>query len=166
MSPASQKGQRVGRDGQGRFTTSGNPKGRPRKVDTSLPAGRRKAIASVADRKVTVRVTGDGSGKEVVTEMTVFEACVYQLGLIGAGGHRLAAKDFVHLALHNSMAMESRARMEEMQARTREDPFLIAAAEAHNRRREEFIASLYERFPDRDDEVDEDHQDPLDEVST
>lgn len=169
MSSPRNTGRGDGRDSKGQFTRSGNLKGRPRKPDPSLSTARRKAIAKVADRKVSVRVTGERAGQDVVTEMSVFEACVYRLGVIGAQGNRLAAKDFVQLAMHNSLMTEARARTDEALARRSSDPrsrLLDEQLAAIIRRREEFEARLDAMYPDdREEEAadDEDGRDPLDE---
>ena len=85
------------RQKDGRFAKgqTGNPKGRParRERDPKLPAARRAAIFRVADRKVTVNL--DGKAEKI----SIFEACVLQLGRDGATGNRIAAKDFIQMAL-------------------------------------------------------------------
>jgi hypothetical protein len=88
------------RRGDGTFEegSSGNPSGRPRKRrrDPKLPAARRDAIFRVADRMIPMTIDGK-------TEMmSIFEACVLQLGRAGASGNRISAKDFIHMAIATS----------------------------------------------------------------
>lgn len=88
----------VERDAKGRFRGSGNPRGRPSsrplfEMDSRLPASRRRSIFNVADRKVTVKI----GGKE--EELSIFEACALQMGVAGATGDRVAARQMIELAM-------------------------------------------------------------------
>ncbi|HEX9805960.1 MAG TPA: DUF5681 domain-containing protein [Alteraurantiacibacter sp.] len=85
----------VQRDQKGRFRSSGNPRGRPYRIarDPKLPASRRNAIFRVADRKLPVNVEGK------TENLTIFEANILRLGIAGAKGNRVAAKDFLQLTM-------------------------------------------------------------------
>ena len=85
-------------DGTFEEGSSGNPNGRPRKRrrDPKLPAARRDAIFRVADRLIPMTIDGK-------TELiSIFEACVLQLGRAGASGNRISAKDFIQMAIATS----------------------------------------------------------------
>lgn len=169
MSRADGKGRGDGRDTLGRFTTSGNPRGRPRKVDPSLPAARRDAISRVAERRLSVRVTGGPSGREEVVEMSYYEACIHRIALAGASGNRIAARNFVEMVMQNSILIERFERMEAERERriAMLGPEYSAYLEGAERRRDEFFASLDKQYgPSRDDDqTDPDGTpgDPLDE---
>lgn len=79
---------------------SGNPRGpRPkRQRDPKLPAARRDAIFRVADRLIPITIDGK------TEKISIFEACVLQLGRAGATGNRISAKDFINMALATSEA--------------------------------------------------------------
>jgi hypothetical protein len=86
------------RDGTFKAGSSGNPRGRPPKLarDPKLPAARRDAIFRVADRLIPVTIDGK------TEKISIFEACVLQLGRAGASGNRISAKDFIQMALATS----------------------------------------------------------------
>jgi hypothetical protein len=96
---------------------SGNPNGPriKRERDPKLPAARRDAIFRVADRKIPVTIDGK------TERISIFEACVLQLGRAGATGNRISAKDFINMALATSEAdltrrLTSMAMIERMNA--------------------------------------------------
>lgn len=98
----------------GRFIRCGNPHGRPRKVvvDPALPMSRRKAISAAVDRIVPVVIKGRKPEDDYVEEMSIFEACIYRLGILGAQGNRVAANNLVQLAVSNSIAAQHLAMWE------------------------------------------------------
>ena len=148
MSRAEGKGRGDGRDNLGRFTRSGNPRGRPRKPNPSLPAARRDAISRVAERRLSVRVTGGPSGREEVVEMSFYEACLYRIALAGASGNRLAARAFVEMVMQNSIMIERNERMEAEKERRLGllGPEADAYYEGAEKRRDEFLARIDEHF--------------------
>lgn len=88
------------RQKNGRFAKgqTGNPKGRPfkRDRDPKLPAARRDAIFRVADRLIPINLDGK------TEKISIFEACILQLGRAGAMGNRISAKDFIQMAMATS----------------------------------------------------------------
>jgi len=82
------------RDRRGRFRrgVSGNPAGRPRRqVIPETPHSRRRVILGVADETIEATVGGK------LREMSVFEANVRAISVMGARGNRMAAQAFVTL---------------------------------------------------------------------
>jgi hypothetical protein len=163
VSRADGKGRGDGRDTLGRFTRSGNPRGRPRKPDPSLPAARRDAISRVAERRLSVRVTGGPSGREEVVEMSFYEACLYRIALEGASGNRIAARAFVELVMQNSIMIERHERMDAERERRLGllSPEANAYFEGAEKRRDEFLARIDKLYGlGRDDDDSEGETDP------
>lgn len=83
------------RNQKGQFEkgSSGNEYGRPAKEKTShrLPARNRNAILDIAERRIDITI---GGKKE---ELTLFEANVLRLGMDGAQGNRVSARQFAKL---------------------------------------------------------------------
>ena len=109
----------INRQKNGRFTKgqTGNPNGRPRKRyrDPRLPATRRDAIFRVADRMITTSIDGK------TEKISLFEACLLQIAKAGATGNRIAAKNFIELAMATSETdlgrrIATRRMMEHMNA--------------------------------------------------
>lgn len=105
------------RNDKGQFEKgfSGNEYGRAAKKQTShrLPATNRNSILAIAERRIEITV---GGKKE---EMSLFEANVLRLGMDGANGNRLSARQFAQLLLTTAkedltMTLSSKVLMAEM----------------------------------------------------
>lgn len=92
------------RDEAGRFRkgVSGNPNGRPLKVEKhhSMPLLNQRSAFDVAEQPVTVTVNG------AQKTMTLFEANLYQIGMKGARGELAAAKAFVAMVARDAKDYE------------------------------------------------------------